>query len=95
MYETIFFLNIPICLILYFLFCVGELKFVGSTENVSKFFTDDGATGDEDGKNFFESFTAAEGTGLEETHNSLTGQPLKVDLGKIRLTYTDTHYCGC
>ncbi len=66
-----------------FLFCVGGLKFVGSTENVSKFFTDDGTTGDEDGKNFFESFTAAEGTGLEESHNSLTGQPLKVDLGKI------------
>lgn len=36
------------------------IKFVGSMQNVSRFFTDDAGGNDEEGKSFFDSFTAGE-----------------------------------
>ena len=56
----------------------GELKFVGSTENVTQLFSDDTGGTDDSGKDFFESFTAGEGAGLEDTTQQPV-QPLKVD----------------
>ena len=56
----------------------GELKFVGSTENVQQLFADDTGSTDESGKSFFESFTAGEGPGLEDSTHQLP-QPLKID----------------
>ena len=63
----------------------GDLKFVGSTENVRQFFADDTAGADESEKSFFESFTAAEGISLEDSTTSTqqqTTQPLKIDTSK-------------
>ena len=63
----------------------GDLKFVGSTENVRQFFADDTGGADESEKSFFESFTAAEGIGLEDSTTAKqqqATQPLKIDTSK-------------
>ena len=63
----------------------GDLKFVGSTENVRQFFAYDTGGADESEKSFFESFTAAEGIGLEDSTTAKqqqATQPLKIDTSK-------------
>ena len=71
----------------------GDLKFVGSTENVRQFFTEDTGGEDESGKSFFESFTAAEGSGLEDSTatQQTAAQPLKIDTSKSQ--YATIFFC--